>query len=480
MSVRHVAITVLLLVAAPASAERAPAAPPVAVMAFKNLGGDKSLDWLGAGIADTMISDLRKSKLTVVERDQIDRALAELVRQGQGGVDESTAAKVGKLVGAKTIVLGGYQQAGKQLRINARFVSVETGVVLDAAKATGAAGDPFAVQDQIVAQLLGDAGAKTMPKRKASTKTTEAYKLYAQALTVATDADRRVLLKRSLEIDPDFSYASNQLALLEKRITGYRAADLTNRLADQAALRAIVLDEKKTPQERGQAAWKLLMSLQAGRQHYQLIKEVPRIYGKGLVAEGWGTIDELALIQLVTSLLAVKRYDQALQAAEQFIKNHPGAPAYTSAELYARQTLEELKAREKAVAKVEEMFTQIEAQASGNAARATTEAERTRAALERDFLRCNNLVYGKSYERGLTECRVMLQKWADHPDELAKRRTGECRSHEMRAIVELGDIPAAAPLAREIVEKYPEDWMGREAKQFLENVWPTDRPGDEI
>ena len=475
---KRFALAALLVVAAPASAERAPATPPVAVMPFKNLGGDKAMDWLGAGIADTMVSDLRKAKVTVVERDQIDRALAELVRQGTQGVEESTAAKSGKLVGAKTIVLGGYQQAGKQLRINARFVSVETGVVLDAAKATGAAADPFAVQDQIVAQLLGETAAKALPKRKASTKTTEAYKLYAQALTVATDADRRVLLKRSIEIDPDFSYASNQLALLEKRITGYRAADMTKRLADQAALRAAMLDETKTPQDRGMAAWKLLMSLQAGRQHYQIIKEVPRIYGKGFAGEGWGTVDEFALIQLVSSSLAVKRYDQALQAAEQFMKNHAGAPAYQSAEIHARQTLEELRAREKANAKVEEMLALIDQQNTPGPR--ASDRDRMQAELNRDFLRCNNLVYGKVYERGLTECRAMQQKWADHPDELAKRRVNECRSHEMRAILELGDIAAATPIARELAEKYPDDWWGREAKQFVENVWPTDRPGDEI
>src|SRR5439155_25244101 len=111
---------------------------PIAVMPFKNLNSDPSLSWLTVGIAETMLSDLKRiAKVQVVERDQIDKAITEMSVQAMKGTEESTVATIGKLVGAKTIVLGGIQQAGKQLRITARFVNVETGEVLDTAKATG-------------------------------------------------------------------------------------------------------------------------------------------------------------------------------------------------------------------------------------------------------------------------------------------------------------------------------------------------------
>ena len=208
-----------LLLAAPA-----PKPDPIAVIPFKNLNAETTLDWMKAGIAETMISDLKKSgKARVVERDQVDHALLEIAMQGKQETEESTAAKVGKLVGAKTIVVGSFQRSDKQLRINARFVSVETGEVLDAAKTTGAATDPFGLQDKIVAQLLGvAAGSPGLPKRKPATpKTVEAYRLYAMSLGVASDAERFGFLKQSLEQDPDFVYSEEEIAALKKRMGVY-------------------------------------------------------------------------------------------------------------------------------------------------------------------------------------------------------------------------------------------------------------------
>src|SRR4051812_22707113 len=99
----------LLLLAAPSFASDRPT--PIAVMPFKNLNADPALDWLRIGMAETMLSDLKKvAKLPVVERDQLDRAMAEIALQGGKASDESNAAKIGRMVGAKTIVLGGLQQ----------------------------------------------------------------------------------------------------------------------------------------------------------------------------------------------------------------------------------------------------------------------------------------------------------------------------------------------------------------------------------
>ena len=110
--------------------------PPVAVLPFKNLNAESASDWLKLGVAETMLTDLKKAKVPVVERDQIDKALGELLLRGDTGSEDGQAIAVGKLVGAKTVVVGSFQAAGKQLRFNARFVEVETGIILDSAKTT--------------------------------------------------------------------------------------------------------------------------------------------------------------------------------------------------------------------------------------------------------------------------------------------------------------------------------------------------------
>jgi curli biogenesis system outer membrane secretion channel CsgG len=58
---------------------------------------------------DTQFSEnsMLSSRFSVIERDKLDLVLKEQNLAGSGAVDPSTAAKVGKLLGAKYIVLGG-------------------------------------------------------------------------------------------------------------------------------------------------------------------------------------------------------------------------------------------------------------------------------------------------------------------------------------------------------------------------------------
>lgn len=147
----------LLALGAAALPARAVSEGPVAAMPFKNLNSDPALEWLRVGMAETLVSDIRRGgKMKVVERDQVDRALAEIALQGAHGTDASTAARVGRMVGARVIVLGAFQKAGKNLRITARSVEVETGLVLEAAKVTGPMESVLSLQDEIAARLLGE------------------------------------------------------------------------------------------------------------------------------------------------------------------------------------------------------------------------------------------------------------------------------------------------------------------------------------
>ncbi len=128
---------------------------PIAVMPFNNLNQDPELAWLAAGMSEAMLSDLRSEGMRVVMRDTLSTAMAEMALQDVRVVDESSAARVGKLVGARTMVFGGFQTAAGRIRITARFVEVETSLVLDAAMVTGPITDILSLQDEIVSKLLG-------------------------------------------------------------------------------------------------------------------------------------------------------------------------------------------------------------------------------------------------------------------------------------------------------------------------------------
>ncbi|MFW5878359.1 MAG: hypothetical protein ACOCVR_00935 [Myxococcota bacterium] len=140
-------------------------------MHFRNLNQDPDLEWLAAGMAETMLSDLRSAGKRIVMRDALNTAIAEMALQNVRPTDESSAARIGRLVGAKTMVFGSYQTAAGQIRITARFVEVETSLVLDAAMVTGPLTDILGLQDQVMARLLGRSAPATTPTTVAAART---------------------------------------------------------------------------------------------------------------------------------------------------------------------------------------------------------------------------------------------------------------------------------------------------------------------
>ena len=141
------------LAAAPrAQTAPAPATPPgtVAVEPFSNISQQPSDDWIGDGIAETVRGDLQARGLSVLEG-----AAVGAVREPVAGetVDEEASVRLGRRLGVRWVVSGGYQRVGDHLRITARFVDVASGAVVRTAKVDGRVDELFALQDRIVAEL---------------------------------------------------------------------------------------------------------------------------------------------------------------------------------------------------------------------------------------------------------------------------------------------------------------------------------------
>ena len=137
--------------AAPRSA--AGARPAVAVMPFVNVSGQPGDDWLGTGIAETVISGMRSAGLSVV-----DRPPAVGVLSAGAWDDEDRARTEAREAGVSWLVAGGVQRVGERLRIVARVVDVETGAAREIAKIDGRADELFALQDRIASEVAGGLG----------------------------------------------------------------------------------------------------------------------------------------------------------------------------------------------------------------------------------------------------------------------------------------------------------------------------------
>ena len=128
----------------------------VAVVPFTNISRNERDDWLGHGIAETVAADLET-------RDAFTVVALERVAAAMGGVaanrDDTAAAALGRELGSRWVVAGGYQRIGDRLRITARLVDTLSGTLAATARVDGFFADIFELQDRIAGELTRSAGA---------------------------------------------------------------------------------------------------------------------------------------------------------------------------------------------------------------------------------------------------------------------------------------------------------------------------------
>jgi TolB-like protein len=108
--------------------------PTVAILYFNNGSfgpSAKDYDGLNKGIPDFLITEMSTNpNIRVIERDQVVKLLEEQKLVTDGKIDQATAVKVGKLLGAQHMIFGGYMADTKgNFRIDARAVNVETSAI---------------------------------------------------------------------------------------------------------------------------------------------------------------------------------------------------------------------------------------------------------------------------------------------------------------------------------------------------------------
>lgn len=97
------------------------------------LNCDNQLEKQRVGFAASELmshSFIASSRFTVLERSDIGKLLAEQKFQASGAVDNETAVNLGKILGAKLILLGNIQGVGTNYQINARIVNAETSEII--------------------------------------------------------------------------------------------------------------------------------------------------------------------------------------------------------------------------------------------------------------------------------------------------------------------------------------------------------------
>jgi len=111
----------------------AAAGPAKTTLAVFPFTCDAKLEKQRVGFAASELMSHRfvaNGNFTVVERGEIGKLLAEQRLQASGAVDSATAVRLGKILGAGTILLGNIQKVDGRYQVNARLVNAETAQVL--------------------------------------------------------------------------------------------------------------------------------------------------------------------------------------------------------------------------------------------------------------------------------------------------------------------------------------------------------------
>ena len=101
-----------------------------AVFTFEDVGEEAQQRQLGLVVSDQIINDLYQSQgLNLVERGALQTVIAEQGLSQMGLVEDSQAVSVGKLAGARALVVGQVTDKGKTFQIAGRVVDAQTGEI---------------------------------------------------------------------------------------------------------------------------------------------------------------------------------------------------------------------------------------------------------------------------------------------------------------------------------------------------------------
>lgn len=188
----------------------------IAVLPFKALSSDPSDDYLGLGMADTLITRLSSI-------NQIDVRQTSAVRKFTA--PDQDAAAVGRELKVDAVLESSLQRKNDQIRVTLRLVSTTDGSTVWADQVDEQGTDSFAVQDRVAEKVarallpqvsVNDRNLLT----KHYTQNPEAHNLYMkgrfQWYASATNPARKKkaieFFQQALEKDPDFALAYCALA----------------------------------------------------------------------------------------------------------------------------------------------------------------------------------------------------------------------------------------------------------------------------
>lgn len=219
------------LLPARAAAQEVASRPTVAVLYFTNGAIGKAEEYapLSKGLAEMLITELSgNANIRVVERDRIQSLLEEQNLAAGGRIDQATAVRSGKILGALHLLMGTFVIDPKErMRLDVRAINTETSELEYATTVNGKADNMLELLTQLASKVNTGLKLPDVPtefQRGASVGAKGPNQLRSMMLLsrALEQQDRQntqaaiALYKESLQANPENARAKTLLATLER------------------------------------------------------------------------------------------------------------------------------------------------------------------------------------------------------------------------------------------------------------------------
>ncbi len=222
-----------------------PDKPSIVVLPFTNMSGDPEQEYFSDGITEDITADLSKiSGFFVIARNSAFTYKGKAVK----------VQDVSREMGVRYVLEGSVRKAGEQVRVTAQLIDGPSGGHVWSARYDRSLTDIFAVQDEIVQQLVTTLRvevheAELERVRRIPTENLTAYDSFLRGaehydrLTKEENAQARPLFEQAIGLDPQYARAYALLSFTYWRDTGWSPDPQNPERALALAQQAVALDD---------------------------------------------------------------------------------------------------------------------------------------------------------------------------------------------------------------------------------------------
>jgi serine/threonine protein kinase/tetratricopeptide (TPR) repeat protein/TolB-like protein len=188
----------------------------IAILSFENRTGDTSLNWLGTGLPEILLTDLVQNRsVRVISRQR----LLDAIETNGGTPNDEELRRAAVDLGAVNLLTGTYFKLGDQVRIDARVEEIGSGKILLAEKVVGA--DPFKLVDSLSQKVraalnIESPGSSSAGVAQVTSSSPEAYKHYLAGMQTfgRSEYDSSIVeFEQALQIDSTLALAYMRIGM---------------------------------------------------------------------------------------------------------------------------------------------------------------------------------------------------------------------------------------------------------------------------